>query len=228
MKKQSNKSIAVLSQRFEALESLDDFPTPPWATRALMEIVIKEDVSKMICLEPACNRGYMSTVLEYYFSKVISSDVYDYGYGTVTDFVRDKKYADGLVDWVITNPPFVLADDFILEGLRVAKRGIAMLARTSVIESVGRYNKIFSKTPPTVLAQFTERVGMTKGEVASITGSAMSICWLVWDKTVKSKQSSLMWIPPCHKMLEKPNDYDLIDCPTPDLVDSFELKWRMK
>lgn len=32
-----NTSHAVMAQRVEAHDSLDDFPTPPWATRALLE-----------------------------------------------------------------------------------------------------------------------------------------------------------------------------------------------
>ena len=35
-----NTSHAVMNQRREARDSLDDFPTPPWATRALCEHVI--------------------------------------------------------------------------------------------------------------------------------------------------------------------------------------------
>lgn len=33
-----NRSHAVMSQRVEAHDSLDHFPTPPWATRALCGI----------------------------------------------------------------------------------------------------------------------------------------------------------------------------------------------
>lgn len=39
MQKQ-NTSHAVMAQRYEAADSPDDFPTPPWATRALIEHVI--------------------------------------------------------------------------------------------------------------------------------------------------------------------------------------------
>jgi hypothetical protein len=31
-----NTSHAVMAQRVEPAHSLDDFPTPPWATRALL------------------------------------------------------------------------------------------------------------------------------------------------------------------------------------------------
>ena len=38
-----NISHAVMAQRHEAKDSLDDFPTPPWATRALLEHVLEKD-----------------------------------------------------------------------------------------------------------------------------------------------------------------------------------------
>ena len=57
-----NTSHAVMAQRNESRESLDDFPTPLWAIRALIEHVIhdKAALASMSCLEPACNRGFMS------------------------------------------------------------------------------------------------------------------------------------------------------------------------
>ena len=48
-----NTSHAVMSQRTEAKDSPDDFPTPPWATRALMEYVIGDKINfaGQTCLE---------------------------------------------------------------------------------------------------------------------------------------------------------------------------------
>ena len=56
MSKAQNTSHAVMAQRVEAKDSLDDFPTPPWATRALIEHVIEReaDVKEMTAFEPAC------------------------------------------------------------------------------------------------------------------------------------------------------------------------------
>ena len=52
-----NTSHAVMSQRIEPRGSLDDFPTPPWATRALMEHILNgNDIKKDSCWEPACGR----------------------------------------------------------------------------------------------------------------------------------------------------------------------------
>ncbi len=36
-----NRSSAVMQQRSEPHDSLDDFPTPPWATRALCEYIAR-------------------------------------------------------------------------------------------------------------------------------------------------------------------------------------------
>ena len=60
-----NISHAVMAQRHEAKDSLDDFPTPPWATRALLEHVINgKDLNLQSCWEPACGEGHMAKVLE--------------------------------------------------------------------------------------------------------------------------------------------------------------------
>ncbi len=69
-----------MAQRAELKGSLDDFPTPPWATRALIEHVVasKESLDSMTCLEPACGRGHMSIALAEYFRAVASYDVFDY------------------------------------------------------------------------------------------------------------------------------------------------------
>jgi hypothetical protein len=71
-----NTSHAVMAQRIEPPDSPDDFPTPPWATRALIEHVFegKEELTTMTCLEPACGAGHMARVLGEYFGEVQAAD----------------------------------------------------------------------------------------------------------------------------------------------------------
>ena len=206
-----NRSSAIFSQRHETLDSLDDFPTPPWATRALMELrQIKSDWQRMTCLEPACGRGTMSIPLLEYFGTVDSSDVYDHGYGDVQDFLStETPLKRECYDWVITNPPFKMAEEFINKGLQVSKVGTAMLCRTVFIESIGRYKRLFSKTPPSFVAQFSERVPIIKGRLDERATTATGYAWLIWDKRVQSKETRLIWIPPCRKTLSKIGDYDI-------------------
>src|SRR3954451_10054200 len=98
-----NTSHAVMAQRHEPKDSPDDFPTPPWATRALIEHVIgKDGLKSQTCLEPACGEGHMAKVLVEYFGQVQSSDAYHYGYGPIRDFLRFPFEAQSH-DWMITN-----------------------------------------------------------------------------------------------------------------------------
>jgi hypothetical protein len=202
-----NTSHAVMAQRAELKGSLDDFPTPPWATRALLEhVVVKRDtLDSMTCLEPACGRGHMSVTLAEYFKEVVSSDVFDYGFGRVADFIK-SKYPDQSFDWVITNPPFRLGEEFIRHSMKIARRGVAMLTRTVFIESVGRYERVFKPNPPSRFAQFTERVPMVKGRIDKRASTATGYAWLLWEMD-RLGNPELVWVPPCRKLLEREGDY---------------------
>lgn len=204
-----NTSHAVMAQRFEALDSPDDFPTPPWATRALLERVIDdeaEDFGLMSCLEPACGAGHMARVLEQYFGEVLASDAYDYGQSSIKDFLVDP-FEPRSVDWVITNPPFRLGQEFVLRALETARVGVAILARTVFLESVGRYQNLFEITPPTIFAQFSERVPMLKGRLDAKATTATGYAWFVWKLDIPMRDPKLTWVPPCRKLLEREGDY---------------------
>jgi hypothetical protein len=109
---------------------------------------------------------------------------------------------------VITNPPFKLAEQFVFEGLRVAKVGVALLTRTVFIESAGRYERLFKDTPPSTMAQFAERVPMVKGRLDKNATTATGYAWLIWLKENReNKAPELEWIKPCRRALEKTKDY---------------------
>lgn len=202
-----NTSSAVMQQRSEPHDSLDDFPTPPWATRALCELLAMHhtDIGAMTVWEPACNRGHMARPLAEYFGSVIASDIHDYGYAEHVD-TRDFLFPhDWLgIDWIITNPPFRLAEQFIQRGLEIAYEGVAVLVRSSFIESVGRYERLFKDNAPTIVAQFVERVPMVRGRYDPKASTATSYCWLIWIKG--HDRLPTHWIAPCRKRLERPTD----------------------
>jgi len=97
--------LAIAHRRVEPDDSRDFFPTPLWATRALIEHVFAHLGRKGHCQwqeawEPACGEGHMAAPLEEYFRKVYASDKYPYGYGdSDTDFLT--THLDGF-DWIIT------------------------------------------------------------------------------------------------------------------------------
>jgi hypothetical protein len=147
----------------------------------------------------------MSVTLAEYFKEVSSADVFDYGFGCVADFLK-SEYTDQSIDWVITNPPFRLGEEFIRRSMQIARRGVTMLTRTVFIESIRRYDRIFKSNPPTRFAQFTERVPMVKGGLDKQASAATGYAWLVWEINGLGRPQ-LMWIPPCRKVLEREGDY---------------------
>lgn len=212
---------AVMANRAEPPDSLDLFPTPPWATRALCEHVISpEDMRRLIVWEPAAGMGHMSGPLAEYFAAVAVSDVFDYGLGhQIGSFVGEG--ADVIqgqtADWIITNPPFKLADDFAERAVEIATRGVALLVRSVWAEGGDRYRRLFSVRPPTIIAQFVERVPMTKGRWDPTATTATSYAWFVWAKKAclvgdqlpgeMLRGTRFVWIPPgCRKRLTKADD----------------------
>lgn len=202
-----NTSTAVMARRKEPHGSLDYFPTPPWATRALLTRFLTVEGCRV--WEPACGDGHMARVLAERAREVFSSDVHDYGWGhAVHDFLM-PYLPDGLtapVDWLVTNPPFRLAEQFVHRGLEIASKGVAMLVRSAFSESVQRYESLYRDRKPAIVAQFVERVPMVKGRVDEDASSATAYCWMVWT-TAPAAQTELVWIPPCRSQLERKGDY---------------------
>jgi len=203
-----NTSSAVMQQRSEPHDSLDDFPTPPWATRALCEWLqsMGYDLSGMTCREPAANRGHMAKPLQEYFGDVDAADVHDYGVGfRVEDYLLGPMLDQ--VGWTITNPPFRLAEQFAERAVGSSRHGAALIVRSAFLEGVGRYARLFSATPPSDILQFTERVVMHRGKLSEKGSTATAYCWLVWRSNARNGAPRFEWIPPSRKRLERQSDY---------------------
>ncbi|MGL5008609.1 MAG: hypothetical protein ACRC6I_01900 [Paracoccaceae bacterium] len=202
-----NTSSAVMQRRSEPHDSLDDFPTPPWAARALLEYLHQHDhlhnPSVMVCEEPAANRGHMVRPLQETFGIVRGADIYDYGVGfPVRDYL---SYPPNFTDWTITNPPFRLAEQFIERAFQASESGVAVIVRSAFLEGVRRYSGLFRQNPPSLILQFSERVVMHKGQLSAKGSTATAYCWLVW--VMGEEGTRFDWIPPCRKRLERAEDY---------------------
>lgn len=211
-----NTSTAVMARRKEPADSLDYFPTPPWATRALCwQLGGEKQLGHLTAWEPSCGEGHMAQPLAETFARVYRSDVYDHsatydGQEWVHDFLMPYLpaciEAQG-VDWIITNPPFRLAAEFVHRAVGIARQGVAMLVRTAFLEGIDRHANLFSVHRPWAVLQFTERVPMVKGKVDPEASSATAYCWIVWRTDIQVRDTGLIWIPPCRRTLERPEDY---------------------
>lgn len=219
-----NRSHAVMSQRIEPTDSLDDFPTQPWATRAGVDIMRQRGLPldrSMVVGEPTCNRGYMVRPLRELFASVFASDIHDYGYGyAVHDFTLQtfNNAAYPAVDWLFFNPPFNQALLFAEVALKLARVGVAMFVRMQWLEGEKRHRRLFSRRPPAFIFQFSERVLLLKGRVVMAgtinpeTGNpystATAYSWVVWAPGYEG-DTRFVWIPPCRRRFERPEDYRL-------------------
>lgn len=169
----------------------DFFPTPKWATYALID---NEHFDGDIW-EPACGNGAMSNVLKQHGNKVYSSDLYDRGYGeNGIDFLTQDKTFDNIV----TNPPYNCAEGFVESGVRNSSKKFALLLRLAFLEGGNRNRKIFSKTPPSRVWVFSERITFYPENAERKGSGTTAYAWFVWDKQA-SIQTELKWIKPGYK-----------------------------
>lgn len=203
-----------MASRVAARSSLDFYATPPFATRALMEVALpslgidQEWPAMFTAWEPACGEGHMSRVLREYFGSVLATDIFDYGHGIGgTDFLDT---IDERTHWIITNPPFSGTQDralaFTLRALALARVGVAMFVRSQWINEGGeRYEKLFKPHPPTLIAFFSERVPLCKGRWDPKGSTATAYCWVIWIKGREPMPP--FWIPPGQRQrLSRPDD----------------------
>ncbi len=163
------------------------YPTPVWATKALLEF---ERFAGSV-LEPCCGDGSMSEVLKASGLVVSSSDVVDHGYGEVKDFfdVKDR------VDNIITNPPYSIAGEIWDHAYQLAIHKVALLLRLAFLEGIERYDRIFEHNAPARIYVFSERLSMFPKGDDRTKGGTTAYAWFVWDR-YEPLPTTVYWIPP--------------------------------
>jgi len=186
-----NGAFKPTTKRSADMDGPDFYPTPRWATFALIE----SESFKGDIWEPACGDGTMSDVLAETGNRVTSSDLYDRGFGeTGHDFLTTKRISPN----IITNPPFNSAEGFVASALHAAERKFALLLRLAFLEGANRANTIFHRHPPSRVWVFSERITFyPKGAVVAGSGTT-AYAWFVWDKAHKGA-TELAWLKPGFK-----------------------------
>jgi len=186
-----NGGFKPTTKRFADLDGPDFYPTPEWATYALID---NEQFTGDIW-ECACGDGAMSKVLESTGNRVQSSDLYDRGFGeTGCDFLTASKRASN----IITNPPYNSAEGFVRSALTLADRKFALLLRLAFLESAHRANSIFAVTPPSRVWVFSERVTFYPKGTERQGGGTTAYAWFVWDKDHPGP-TELAWFKPGYR-----------------------------
>ena len=173
----------------------DYYATQP---SSVEDLLLKENVHGRV-LEPCVGGGHIADVLKTVADRVDCTDLVDRGYdGTVVlDFLEQN--VSPVYDWVVTNPPYKLAQDFIEQSLRATKDGghVAMFLKIQFLE--GNKRKLFFEdTPPKTVYVFSKRQNpLRNGESLDEKGkpwsSTMCFAWFVWEKGYSGK-TTIEWI----------------------------------
>jgi hypothetical protein len=186
-----NGGFKPTTKRSADLDGPDFFPTPAWATFALID----NERFKGDIWECACGDGAMSGVLDETGSRVISSDLYDRGFGEIGhDFLGTNRRVSN----IITNPPFNSAEGFVATALQQAQSKFALLLRLAFLEGGNRARTIFKNHPPARVWVFSERITFyPKGAQRAGSGTT-AYAWFVWDKD-KAGSTEMKWFQPGYK-----------------------------
>lgn len=159
----------------------DYYATDPAAMRALLEAA-QFDWSGHTVWECACGAGNLSKELEKVPGlKVISTDLYDRGYGTAgVDFLKAELPAG--VDVIITNPPYKYATEFILHALEILPKAgyCVMLLPITYIAGKERYDKIYKHFSLKSVFVFSGRFHVYKNNDIEASGKSNSMQQYAW------------------------------------------------
>ena len=165
-------------------EGSDLYPTPPEATEALLMHLNLPHNTRI--WEPACGEGHMANVFIRNGYQTIATDIEDYAYGTSgIDFLRADAQP---CDWIITNPPFKLAERFIRRCAE-HKKPFALLLKSQYWNAKIRY-QLFHEIQPTEILPLTWRPDFlfkTRGSGSPL----MDMMWVVWGEKTSERTTFL-------------------------------------
>lgn len=186
-----NGSFKPTIKRVADLGGPDYYPTPRWATFALID---NEEFRGDIW-ECACGDGAMSQVLEETGCPVRSSDLHQRGYGEDgVDFLQATQRTSNIV----TNPPYNSAEGFVKRGVALADQKFALLLRLAFLEGGNRARTIFTDTPPSRVWVFSERITFYMKGAEKAGSGTTAYAWFVWDKEAPNR-TELRWLQPGYK-----------------------------
>ena len=152
----------------------DTYYTPELATRSLLGIVSINSYNSV--LEPCSGTGGISNVLTDRFTRVSTNDIDDsVDAGIHVDYLSVPVGWFPKYDWVITNPPFSLAIDFLKKAREETRVGVAMLLRLSFLEPTRDRGYYLSNNQPNHVIVLP-RISFTGDSKTD----SVTTAWMVW------------------------------------------------
>ena len=160
----------------------DFYPTPCEVTLSLLNFLMIP--KNKIIWEPACGDGDMSRVMQEIGYTVKESDIQK-----GEDFLEIPIKE---CDWIITNPPFSKAEQFI-RRCNQHNKPFALLLKSQYWHAKKRYN-LFDEITPSIILPLTWRPDFCfrqRGRGSPL----MDVMWVVWDLERKNHLNYPLYIP---------------------------------
>lgn len=175
----------------------DYYPTPKVLVVELEKLNLIKKTDKV--LEPCC--GEARQISGYFNSLGYNFEEKDLIYGN--DFLKDD-YSDKYYDWIATNPPFSLWNEFVEKSKNIADN-VVMIGRTNYFGAYNRYRNGLWNHLKTVYI-FDRQIAYDRfdeDEMRFKCGCLVT-AWFHWDMKYEGKPT--MEILDIQKYLEKIED----------------------
>lgn len=160
------------------------------------QLIFKYPISKdKLILEPCSGKGHISNYLKQLGYTVITNDIditapssyhYDFTNSAVTELFINYK---GLINTVITNPPFNVATEILANSLEIADE-VIMLLRLSFFEPCRSRQKLLN-TYKDNLVKVIPISPRPQFRLDSKGSDNVTVAWFIWNKQFSWKQSGI-------------------------------------
>ena len=170
-------------------ETNDFYATDPNSLEIFLRALKRDNIQLHNRIwECACGNGNLSKLLVSKGYKVLSTDLFDRGYGIGNiDFLTFSNdiYKDfSLTSDILTNPPYKYAQKFVEQAINILANGYycIMYLKIQFLEGKER-RKLFNKYPPKyVYVNSSRQTCYINGDMSKKMSSASCYCWYIWQK----------------------------------------------
>lgn len=161
-------------------EDLDFYETPSWMTRSLLHFM-REIRGGTRILECCSGRDAIANVMRRERGcQVLTNDV-DPRHPAMTlcdateaSYWRD--HAPRSIEWVVTNPPFNVAQQILEHAIQHAEVGVAFLLRKTFLEPTEDRGPWLQEHPPTMI------IGQPRYSFRGKGNDSVSCDWMIWQR----------------------------------------------
>ena len=164
----------------------DFYPTP---REVIDNLLINRICIEGTVLEPCCGDGVIVQALRNDCGARVQVDAIEIDESHSPQLksagIDNVQFCDFLTanitkryDYIITNPPFSLAQEFIEKSLTLADKGVIMLLRLNFLGSQKRHD-FWIKNPPSAIYVLSKRPSFTGNGTDN-----QDYAWFVWDKKI--------------------------------------------